>query len=164
MPEPNAYILSRCLSQLVGRKVTFVATTFALDGKNKQLYGVYSLLPYELAVIVKADLMLLGSIAGALVGLPDPVVKEHLKVWPPDELLRDAMSEVFNVASAAITLEGRAVFSKMVTDPSYVDGVAGKVLKEPFHRNYFTVTVEGYQGGRFAILSPFVPTKLIPSR
>lgn len=163
MPEPSAYILSRCLTGLIGRKVTFVTTTFALDGKNKQIFGVYGLLPAGLAVVVKADLVLLGSIAGALVGLPDPVVQEHLKVWPPDELLRDAISEVLNVVSAAITLEGRAVFEKMVTDPSYVDGVAGKILKEPFRRNYFTVTVEGYPGGRFSIFAPFVPIKLVPN-
>ena len=54
-------------------------------------------------------------------------------------------SEVFNVASAAVSAEGRAVFSKFVTDSILVDGVAGKVLKEPFHRSYFTVAVEGFR-------------------
>lgn len=159
MPEPNAYILSRCLTQLIGRKVSFTPASFALDGKNKQVYGIYDLLPVESAVIVKADLALLGSIAGALVGLPDAAVKDHLKSTPIEELLRDAIAEVLNIASAAVTLEGRAVFSKMVTDPTYIDGVAAKVYKEPFRRTYFGVAVEGYQGGRFGILSPFVPTK-----
>lgn len=164
MPEPNAFILSRCLTQLIGRKVSFVSTSFALDGKNRQIYGLYDLLPHRLAVVVKADLSLLGSIAGALVGLPDSAVKEHLKANPIEELLRDAIAEVFNIASAAVTLEGRAVFSKMVMDPTYIDGTAGKVYKEPFRRTYFTVSVEGYQGGRFGILSPFVPTKLPGAR
>jgi hypothetical protein len=161
MPDPSPYILSRCFSQLTGRKVTFVQSTLAPDAKIKQIYGIYTLLPNELAIVVKADLMLLGSIAGALVGLPDQVVKEHLKASPIDELLRDAICEVLNIAAASITAEGRALFTKMVTDPSYIDGEAEKVLTKPFHRNYFTVTMDGYQGGRFAILSPFVPTRLV---
>jgi len=91
MPEPTPYILSRCFSQLIGRKVTFVQTTFAPDTKIKKMYGIYTLLPHETAIIVKADLQLLGSFGGALVGLPDSAVKEHLRVAPVDELLRDAI-------------------------------------------------------------------------
>jgi hypothetical protein len=162
MAEPSPYILSKCFSQLTGRKVSFVQSTIALDAKIKQIYGVYTLLPHESAIVVKADLPLLGSFAGALVGLPDQMVKEHLKVSPVEELLRDAISEVLNIASAAITTEGRAVFIKMVTDPTYVDGPAGKVLSKPFQRSYFTVSIDGYQGGRFTILSPFVPVSLVP--
>jgi hypothetical protein len=146
---------------LINRKVTFVQTTQTLDGKIRQVYGIYDLSPIESAVVVKADLHLLGSIAGALVGLPDPVVKEHLKVSPLEELLRDAVSEVFNIASAAVSAEGRAVFKKFVTEPILIDGVAGKVFKEPFHRSYFSVSVEDYSGGRFSVFSPFVPTKLV---
>jgi hypothetical protein len=160
MPGPNAFHLSKCFSQLINRKVTFVQTSQTLDGKIKQVYGAYNLSPIDSAIVVKADLHLLGSIAGALVGLPDSVVKEHLKISPLEELLRDAISEVFNVASAAVTAEGRAVFSKFVTESILLDGMAGKVFKEPFHRNYFTVSVEDYQGGRFSVFSPFVPTKL----
>jgi hypothetical protein len=160
MPEPSPYLLSRCFSQLTGRKVTFVQAAVALDSKVRQVYGIYTVLPQEVPIVVKADLSLLGSIAGALVGLPDPAVKEHLWVTPMEELMRDAISEVFNVASAAVTTEGRAVFSKMVTDPAYIDGAAEKTFKNPFHRSYFNVSIEGYQGGRFNILSAFVPTKL----
>jgi hypothetical protein len=161
MSEPTPYILSRCFSQLIGRKVTFVQTTFAPDSKIKQIYGLYTLLPHETAIIVKADLPLLGSFGGALVGLPDSAVKEHLKVAPVDELLRDAISEVLNIASAAVTAEGRAVFVKMVTDPVYLDGAAGTVYKTPDHRSYFNVLVDGYQGGKFAILAQFVPVRTV---
>jgi hypothetical protein len=108
-------------------------------------------------VIVKADLRLLGSIAGALVGWPDPVVKEHLSVMPMEELLRDAIYEVFNVASAAVGTEGRIVFTDMVDNPAYIDGAAGEVLRNPGHRSHFNVSVDGYVGGRLTILSPFIP-------
>jgi hypothetical protein len=158
MPEPTPYDLSKRFSQLTGRKVTFVQTTAALDSKLNQIYGIYNVLPSGAAIVVKADIRLLGSIGGALVGLPDPVVKEHLAVTPMDELLRDAIYEVLNVASAAVSTEGRAVFTNMVTNPTYIDGAAGEVLKKPGHRSYFNVLVDGYQGGRFTILAQLVPS------
>jgi len=161
MSEPTPFGLSRCFSQLIGRKVTFVQTTLALDTKIRQMYGIYTLLPHNTAIVVKADLPLLGSIAGALVGLPDAAVKEHLRATPLEELLRDAICEVLNIASAAVTTEGRAVFTKLVADPARVDGAAGKLLQRPDHRSYFTVSVDGYQGGRFTILSQFVPVRTV---
>ena len=161
MAEPTPYALSRCFSQLIGRKVTFAQSTFAADTKIKQIFGIYNLLPHGTAIIVKADLPLLGSFGGALVGLPDPVVKEHLRVSPVEELLRDAIYEALNIASAAVTSEGRAVFTKLVFDPVYIDGSAGEVYKKPHHRSYFNVLIDGYQGGRFAILSQFVPITVV---
>jgi hypothetical protein len=160
MAEPSAFLLSKCFTQLISRKVTFAITSPAMDSKIKQVYGIYSVLPSEVAIVVSADLLLLGSIGGALVGLPDAAVKEHLRATPMDELLRDAISEVLNIAAAAVTTDGRAVFKKMVSDPAYIDGPAEKVFKSPFRRNYFAVSVEGYQGGRLAIFSAFVPTRL----
>jgi hypothetical protein len=154
MSQPTPFSLSQRFSQLVGRKVTFVQTTLSVDVKIKQIYGIYTVLPQESAIVVKADLPLLGSFAGALVGFPDNVVKEHLKVTPMEELLRDAIYEVLNIASAAISTEGRAVFAKMVADPAYIDGAAGAVFKKPDHRSYFNVSIDGYQGGKFNIFAP----------
>jgi hypothetical protein len=159
MAEPNAFNLSQTFSKLTGRKVSFVQSTQALDKKIGQIIAVYSLLPLETAIVVKADLPLMGSLAGTLVGLPDQAVTEHLRTTPMEELMRDSISEVLNVAAAAVSTEGRAVFTNMFTDPIYLTGAAAKVYKEPFHRSYFVVSIEGYQGGRFSILSPFVPSK-----
>jgi len=163
MAEPTPFSLSQRFTQLIGRKVTFVQTTASLDIKTKQMYGIYTVLPQETAIIVKADLPLLGSFAGALVGFPDNVVKDHLKVTPIEELLRDAIYEVLNIASAAVSTEGRAVFVKMVADPAYIDGPAGVVFKKPDHRSYFNVLIDGYQGGKFSIFAPFGPPKF-PTR
>jgi hypothetical protein len=160
MAEPSAFLLSKAFSQLTGRKVAFVQAPAVPESKMRQIYGIYIVKPHEVAVVVKADLLLMGSFAGALVGLPDPAVKEHLKLMPLEELMRDAILEVFNIAAATVTTEGRAVFSRMVHDPAYIDGPAEKAFKQPFRRNYFNVSVEGYQGGRFVILSDFIPTKL----
>jgi hypothetical protein len=129
--------------------------------KIKQIYGIYNLLPHETAIIVKADLPLMGSFGGALVGLPDQAVKDHLRSTPVEELLRDAICEVLNIAAAALTTEGRAVFTKMVTDPSYIDGAAGNVFTKPDHKSYFNVSIDGYQGGKFSILSQSVPANAV---
>jgi hypothetical protein len=163
MSEPTPFALSQRFSQLIGRKVTFVQAGVIPDTKATQIYGIYTVVPSGTAIVVKADLRLLGSVAGALVGWPDPVVKEHLAVTPMEEILRDAIYEVFNVSSAAIGGEERAVFTKMVTSPIYVDGAAGDVLKKPCHRSYFNVSVDGYVGGRLTILSPFISRVLSPN-
>jgi hypothetical protein len=161
MSEPTPFRLSRCFSELTGRKVTFVQATAALDTKIKQLYGIYTVHPFETAIVVKADLPLMGSFAGALVGLPDPAVKEHLRATPIEELLRDAIYEVLNIASAALANEGRPVFTKMVTDPNHIDGAAEQALKVPGHRSYFNVSIDGYQGGKFNVFSQFTPVKTV---
>jgi hypothetical protein len=153
MSEPTPFALSRRFSQLIGRKVTFTQVAATADTATKQIFGIYTVLPLGTPVVVKADLRLLGSVAGALVGWPDPVVKEHLTVVPMDEILRDAIYEVLNVASAAIATEGRAVFTSMGTSPIQVEGAAGAVLRSPGHRSYFNVAVDGYVGGKFIILA-----------
>ncbi len=157
MSEPTPFALSKLFTDLTGRKVTFAQTAAAPETKIKQMYGIYTVLPYEAAIVVKADLPLLGSLGGILVGLPDSVVKEHLAASPVEELLRDAIHEVLNISSTVVTNEGRAVFVKMMADPILIDGAAGLVLKKPDRRSYFNVTVDGYQGGKLTIFSQFVP-------
>jgi hypothetical protein len=157
MSEPTPLSLSHLFTQLIGRKVTFAPTTIAPETKIKQMYGIYNVLPHETAIVVKTDLPLLGSLAGVMVGLPDSAVKECLAVSPIEELLRDAMHEVLNIASTVVTTEGRAVFTKMVTDPALIDGAADKLFKKPDRRTYFNVSVDGYQGGKFTIFAPFAP-------
>jgi hypothetical protein len=154
--EPTPFALSHHLTELFGRKVTFTQTTAALDGPTKQIYGIYSVLPNNTAIVVKADLLLLGSFAGVLVGLPDSTVQERMKVSPIDEVLRDAMHEVLNISSTVVATGERALFIKMVTDKTCVDGAAGAVLRKPGHRSYFNVTMDDYQGGRFTVLSPLL--------
>ena len=129
MSEPTPYALSKHLTGLMGRKGTFTQTVVAPETKIKQMYGIYTVLPHETAIVVKADLPLLGSLGGVLVGLPDSAIKEHLAATPVEELLRDAIHEVLNVTSTVVTTEGRAVLVKMIADPILIDGAAGKVLR-----------------------------------
>jgi hypothetical protein len=161
MPEPTPFALSQLFTRLVGRKVTFAQATLAAETKVKQVYGIYNVFPHETALVIKADLPLLGSLVGVLVGLPDSAVKERLAVSPLEELLRDAICEVLNIASSVVASEGRAVFTKMVADPALIDGVAAKLFKKPDRKSYFNVLVDGYQGGKFTIFDQFAPIKTV---
>jgi hypothetical protein len=153
MSQPTPFSMSQLFSNLTGRKVTFVQSSAIANTKSNQIYGLYKVLPNNSALVVQADLALLGSFAGLLVGLPDVAIAERLVTKPMDELLRDAIYEVLNIASAVVAEEGRAVLGTMVYNQTYIDGEAGKVLIKPTHRSYFNVTVEGYRGGKFAIFA-----------
>ena len=151
MAEPTPFALSRHFTGLINRGVKFAQSTAALETKVTKVYGVYVVYPEQTALVVKADLALLGSFAGALIGLPDPEVRQRVKSPVIDELLRDPIHEVLNVASAVVSSVGRAVFNSMTMNPIYVQGDAEKALNNPLHRSYFTVTINGYQGGRFCV-------------
>lgn len=155
MPQPSPFNLSRRFSQIIGRDVTFTQAKAGPESKAMQVYGIYSILPEEIQIVVQADLLLLGSFAGSLLGLPDGEIRRHVGTVLIEEFLREAMNEVLNIASSAIWNEGRIVFTKMVTNPVYIEGQAGQVFRKPVHRSYFDVMVDGYQGGRFSIFTPF---------
>lgn len=153
MPDPRHYLLSHLLTNLIGRTVTFTPVAPGPDTKGKHVYGIYTCSPSEAPLVVKADLSLLGSFAGALVGLPDSEVQSRLLAPVIEELFTDAMFEVLNVASSSIASEGRAILSKMVMDLGYLMGAARKIVVKPNHRVDFNVVVQDYHGGRFAVLS-----------
>jgi hypothetical protein len=161
MSEPTPYSLTQHFSALIGRKAAFAQATLCVDGNVKQMYGIYNVLPHDLPIVVKAELPLLGSMAGAMVGLPDSAVREQLRKTPLEEVLRDAIHELLNVASTVVTSEGRAIFTKMVSEPAFVDGGAAEMFKKPDHRSYFNVTVDGYTGGKFAIFAKAAPIKTV---
>ena len=151
MGEPTGFAMKELFSQLVGRDVTFAQPKTTSSANGKQMFGLYTVLPQEHALVVQADLALLGSLAGALVGLQDDAVKERLSAAPLEELLRDAIHEVLNIASTVVTNEGRAVFKKMAADPVYFDALDGDFLQNPDRKTAFDVSVDGYQGGRMTI-------------
>ena len=153
MSEPTAHSFTQLLSQLTGRDVSFAQPKTSAASKAKQMYGLYTVLPHETVIVVRADLPLLASFAGALVGLPDDAVKERLEVTPLDELLRDAIHEVLNVSATLVTNEGRGVFKKMAADPVYFDDFDAQLLQKPDRRTEFDVSIDGYQGGNFTIFA-----------
>ena len=153
MPEPTAFAMTQLFSQLIGRQVSFAQAKLPPTPGAKQMFGLYTVLPQETVMVVKADLALLASFAGIMVGLQSEAIKERLAEPVLDELLRDAMHEVLNIASTVITDEGRAVFKKMAADPVYFDDFDNQLLQKPDRKTLFDVSVDGYQGGKFSIFA-----------
>ncbi len=153
MANSSPSTLSRHFTHLVGKQVSFTPAKSAPDFSVRQGYGVYTLYPSKTQTIVAADLELLGFFAGALMGLPGDEVKRHLQSSFLGEPLKDAMCEVLNVASAVIVESERAVFHTILTNPGEVHEPVRSLLENPVHTSYFTVTIEGYGGGNFSVLS-----------
>ena len=153
MAEPTPYAMATLFSQLVGREVKFAQLTRPAVSKIKQMFGVYTVQPVGTTRVVQADLPLLGSFAGALLGLPADSIKSRVSEPQLDESLRDAIHEVLNVASTVVAVDARAVFQTMFTDPIYFPEGATEVLKAPLYRSFFNVTVDGYDGGAFSLFA-----------
>ena len=153
MAEPTPFAMAELFSNLVGCSVSFSQQITPVATKAKQIYGVYLVKPMDSTRVVQADLNLLGSFAGALIGLPSDSVKERLADAKLDEPLRDAIHEVLNIASTVVSLEHRAVFQKMYTDPVGLPSAALDTLQHPIYRSYFNVKIDGFDGGAFSILA-----------
>src|ERR1035438_7213855 len=113
MSIPTPSELSPHFSHLIGRRVAFTKAVSSAPSKAQKVYGIYTSFPDEALVVVKADLPLLGSFAGSLMGLPDGEVRKRLLASEVDEFLRDATYEVMNVAAPVIGHGGRAVLKKV---------------------------------------------------
>jgi hypothetical protein len=147
--------MSKLFTDLVGRNVSFSEQSEPNATRAKQIYGVYLIKPMDSTRVIQADLTLLGSFAGALIGLPSESIKERVAQSTLDEALRDALHEVLNIASRIVSIEARAVFQNMCTDPVYLSTGAQNTLRDPCYASYFSVKVDGYEGGAFSLLAPF---------
>jgi hypothetical protein len=151
MSAPTAYGMSKMLTQLTGREVSFHLKAKPAPSSPHPLYGVYEGQPEEKTMVVKADLRLLASFGGLLVGLPDPVVAEQASEVPLGELLRDAIHEVLNVSSTPLSVNSRVVFKTMHTSLQELSPSAREVLNHPSLTTCFDVSVAGYTGGEMIV-------------
>jgi hypothetical protein len=128
---------------------------YAPPHNGEQIYCVYLINPMDSYRVIKADLSLLSSFAGALLGLSPDTIQERMAEAKLDETLRDALHEVMNIASRIVTLEHRGVFKGMYGDPGQLPAEARSTLRDPCYSSYFKVTVDGYEGGALSLLAPF---------
>jgi hypothetical protein len=152
MSEQIAKRLCLHFATLVGRKATFAVTRPAPESRARQIYGAYAVSPDNSPMVVRADLSLLGSFAGALVGLPASEVTRRLAIRPLDELMRDAIYEVLNIAGAVIINDRHIALGTMTEEKSELPEGAIGLLAKAATRSDFDVTIEGYEGGRLTTL------------
>lgn len=154
MAQPTSFAMSKLFTDLIGRQVLFSQQAHPATTKGKQIYGTYLVKPMDSTRILQADLVLLGSLGGSLLGLPADTVKERIAEARMEEGFQDAVHEVLNIASTIVSTEYRAIFQNMYTHPLYLPNEAQVTLANPVYRSYFSVTVDGYDGGAFALLAP----------
>lgn len=155
MPEPSSTVIATLFSDLIGHHVNFSERVEAAPEHGDQIYCVYLIKPMDSFRVIKADLSLLSSFAGALIGLSPEIIKERVQDSEIDETLRDSLHEVMNIASRIVTLEHRAVFKGMYGDASQMPPEARNTLRNACNSTYFTVTIDGFEGGAFSLLAPF---------
>jgi hypothetical protein len=143
--------MSKHFTALIGREVKFEQLTKPVPSKVRQLYGIYQVLPEDEPRVLQADLALLGSFGGALMGLPALSLKERLAPPIPEESLYDAILEVLNIASTVICANQRSVFQQAYMDPAFFPVEAIAVFRAPLVKAYFKVSVVDYEGGAFAL-------------
>lgn len=153
MHAPTPTELSQLFTNLVGRPIAFTRLLTPEVKSTKSVYATYSCVANNKTVLLKVDLALLGSCAGALVGLPDTEVRARLASPSIDEVIQDALAEVLNVASALFSREGRTVYTGMTTDAACLDPEARGILAKPSQKLAFSVTVQDYLGGTFTLFS-----------
>ncbi len=155
MAEPTSASMATLFSDLIGRHVNFCEQLDAPPANGQQIYCAYLIKPMDSYRLIKADLTLLSSFAGALIGLSPETLKERVEDTTLDESLRDALGEVMNIASRIVTSDHRGVFKGMFGDPAQMPLDARIILRVPCSSSHYKVTVDGYQGGGFSLLAPF---------
>ena len=153
MTEPTPFALSKLFSDLTDRQVTFARLPGCPPSKAVPLYGTYTVLPAEHTFVVKADVPALACLASALLGMPAETAIEHALETPMDEAVRDAIHEVLNIASTALSTDGRVVFKGMTTNRKELSLNAEFAVEKPIGKPTFKVTMDGEAHGLFTILS-----------
>jgi hypothetical protein len=155
MAEATPFALTKLYTELLDRRVSVTDASDRASSDGRKAYTVYDLAGRGSQVFLQVDFDLLGSLGGALAGIPDVIVKERLAAGAQDEPLRDAMHEVLNITSAAIT-EARAVLRSMELDEAKGRVMARELAGIRMVKSRFLVAIPGYTGGQMAFFSPFV--------
>jgi hypothetical protein len=155
MADASSASMGTLFTDLLGRRVNFSEQSYATPPTGPQLYCLYLIMPMESYRIIKADLSLLSSFAGALIGLSPETIKERVEESELNETLRDALMEVMNIASRIVTLEHRGIFKGMFGDLGQLPLDARNTVRDSCSSSFFKVSIEGYEGGAFSLLAPF---------
>lgn len=149
--QPTPVSLAQFFSALTGRGVS-VALASESAPKGPQIYGLYSVLPESAPLVVRASLNTLAILAGSLLGLPDDSVLERALQPALHEPLRDAMHEVLNITSTAISRDSRVVFRSMARDLKSLAPEAARAVEQASNRSTYRISIDDSSPELLAIL------------
>lgn len=145
--------LSKLLSDLSGRIIRFAPVTKAPAGKIPAVYGSYECLPSGNLFVMQVDAALLGLLAGSLLGLPDDVATQRAVQATDDEPLRDAMHEILNITSSALSTDERVVLRRMGRSADAFPEPEASTIRLPDSKLCFNVFIAEKLVGGVALLS-----------
>jgi hypothetical protein len=153
MREPSARSLSQLFSQLTDRHISFTLEPNAAAGKAPTIFATYSELPGESPIVARAERAMIAILGGALLGMPDETAIERALETPMNEAVRDAMHEILNIGSTALSTEGRVVLKGFVSDPLDIPHVERGVLSNPRSISTYRVAIDAKARGTFTLFS-----------
>ena len=142
MAEATALSLSRFFCDLTGRQVSFSIAASSSPVKGPQMYGLYQVADDSKPLLMRIHLDTLAVLGGALLGLPEELAIEKAKQTPLDEPLRDAMHEVLNIASTAISPDARVIFKTMAKSTAGFSDEVADLMRTACHKSSYRVSVE----------------------
>ena len=155
MADSTPFALSQLFTNLIDRRVAVMEASEREATQCRKSFASYEVGDHKATILLQIDFDLLGSLGGALAGMPDAIIKQNLKVTPVDETLRDAMHEILNIVSAVITTEARAVLKKMELDETKGRAMATNFRQTtPNFANRYQATIPNYTGGQLEIFLP----------
>lgn len=153
MQEPTARSMSLLFSQLTDRHVSFTLAPNATEGKAPSVFAVYTELPDNNLIIVRAERATVAVLAAALLGMPEDTAVERALEQPMNEAVRDAIHEVLNIGSTALSTEGRVVLKHLVSESLDIEPAGRAVMAEPRSKSTYRVSIDATSRGIFSLFS-----------
>ncbi len=142
MADATALSLSRFFSDLTGRPVSFSIAAASSAVKGPQMYGLYDFADEAKPLLLRIHLHTLAVLGGALLGVPEEVAIERAQQSSVDEPLRDAMHEILNIASTAISPDIRIVFRSMSKSTAALPNGVADLMQTACHKTAYRVALE----------------------
>ena len=153
MIEPSALSLSKLLSDLTDRHVSFTLEPNALPKKVPTLLAIYAEVSNDAPIVARVDRTAIAVLGGALLGFPEDTAIERSGQVPKDAPIWDAMNEIFNISSTALSTQGRVVLKSVAADISAIPLPVQGVFLKPKSISTYRVAVDGKQQGLFTLFS-----------
>lgn len=153
MLEPSALSLSKLLSELTDKHVSFTLEPNAVPKPAATFFAIYVELPYEAPIVARVDRTAIAVLGGALLGMPEDTAIERSNQTPKDEPVWDAMNEILNISSSALSTQGRVVYKSVSADAKTVPAFAQGVLAKPAAISNYRLMINSKQHGLFTLFS-----------
>ncbi len=153
MIEPTALSLSKLLSELTDRHVSFTLAPNSTPKSVPMLFAVYAELPDEAPLVAHIDRSAVAVLGGALLGLPEYTAIQRSVQLPKDEPVWDAMNEILNIFSSGLSTQGRVVLKSVATEAPMMPSAAQGILSTPKAISTYQLAINSKQHGLLTLYS-----------